>query len=160
MKLTKSLLLLAAFSLASANLYAADSSSGCGLGWEVNGDTSMLGTTTRNTTHATLAPTFSMTFGTSGCARHSIVKNESKGIHYAEGNFASLMVEMSQGQGEVLAGFAEVMGCAKAEAQFGSVMQSHYGEIFTSAKATPSEMYQQVKLKIKADQGLSNSCIL
>ena len=158
MKHFKTLILMFAFAALSTNLYAADSSSGCGLGWKVNGDNSFMGTITRGTTHAVLIPTFSMTAGTSGCAKHSIVKNDAKGKFFIEGNLANLMVEMSLGQGEVLAGFAEAMGCGSVESSFGTVMQENYGQIFTSDEVTPMEAYDRVKSQIMANHHLATSC--
>ena len=137
---------------------ARDKSDGCGLGWEVTDENSFLGTSTRGTTNSTFVPTFSMTFGTSGCARHSIVKNESKAMHYAEANFASLMIEMSQGSGEFLAGFSEVLGCSGADGTFKQVMQSNYSDIYSSMDTTPSEMVESVLVKIKSHSVLSGSC--
>jgi len=160
MKALKIVLLFAVMMFLAAPLYARDSSSGCGLGWEVNGDNSFLGTSTRGTTHATFVPTFSMSFGTSGCAKHSVVQNEKRGLHYAEGNFASLMVEMSVGQGEVLNGFAAVMGCGTEQSAFGQIMQARYGEIFTSVDITPVDMYHNVMRQIRADNQLAGSCSL
>ena len=99
-----------------------------------------------------------MTLGTSGCAKHSIVKNEAKGKFYIEGNLANLMVEMSLGQGEVLAGFANVMGCSSVEQSFGKVMQENYGKIFTSDEVTPMEAYSKILGQIKANKQLASSC--
>lgn len=142
------------------HLSARDSSSGCGIGWEVNDDNSFFGTSTRGTTHATFVPTFSMTFGTSGCARHSVVRNDAKGIHYAEANFANLMIEMPMGNGEFLAGFADVLGCGEVSASFGNVMQKNYKDIYSSDKITPVEMYNNVIKQIMKNGDLSRSCHL
>ncbi len=154
----KSVFCLILFLGFSINLYARDSSAGCGIGWEINGDNSFFGTSIRGTTHSTLVPTFSMSFGTSGCAKHSIVKNESRGIHFAESNFAVLMVEMSLGEGEYLAGFTNVMGCDQVEATFRDVMQTNYDRIFSADEVTPVEMYKNVLTQIKSDQTLATNC--
>jgi len=142
----------------SFNLYARDKSGGCGLGWEVIDDHSLFGTSVRGTTHAYFTPTFSMTSGTSGCENHSIVKNEARGIHYAEANFANLMMEMSLGNGEFLAGFAEVVGCGEVENTFSDVMQKNYGDIYSSNDIKPVEMYNNVLREIKEDRILAGAC--
>ncbi len=140
------------------SLAARDTSSGCGLGWEVNDDKSFLGTTTRGTTHSTLNPSFSMTSGTSGCDRHSVVKNDKKAIHFAEANFANLMIEMPMGNGEFLSGFARVLGCGGALDTFERVMQENYENIYSYEEITPFEMYDNVIEQIMENDELSSSC--
>ncbi|MCP4753555.1 MAG: DUF3015 domain-containing protein [Proteobacteria bacterium] len=158
MAVFKSTLFFLVLMVLSLSLYARDTSSGCGIGWEINDDNSFLGTTTRGTTHSTFNPSFSMTSGTSGCARHSIVKNEAKGIHYAEANYANLMTEMSLGNGEFLSGFAHVLGCGDVENTFKDVMQKNYGNIYSSDDVAPVEMYNNVIRQIEEDSQLSGSC--
>ncbi|MBF0235234.1 MAG: DUF3015 family protein [Desulfamplus sp.] len=110
-------------------LFARDGSDGCGMGWDVTEEKSFLGTSTRGTTNATFSPTFSMTSGTSGCDKHSIVRQDAQGIHYAEVNFTSLKMEMPRGNGEFLSGFAQVLGCGGVTAMFGTVIQKNYQNI-------------------------------
>lgn len=97
--------------LVSTSVIAADGSSGCGLGWRVAPKQSLLSSMTRNTTHVILPNTFSMTFGTSGCSQHSIVKKDRAVEHFVEANFENLQIEMAQGQGESLLALSELMGC-------------------------------------------------
>lgn len=138
--------------------YAKDTSSGCGLGWEVIEDKSFLGTIIRGTTHSILAPSFSMTFGTSGCDKHTIVKNEFKGIHYTEANYASLMVEMPQGNGEFLSGYAQILGCTKVDDTFKSVVQHNYEAIYATSDITPFQVYKNVLTQIEGNVILSTNC--
>lgn len=158
MTIIKSALCFLILMALSFNLLARDKSDGCGLGWEIIEDHSFLGTSIRGTTNSVLSPTFSMTSGTSGCESHSIVKNEARGIHYAEANFANLMMEMSLGNGEFLAGFAQVVGCGEVENTFEDVMQKNYLEIYSSANITPVEMYNNVLRQIRKDTVLSGNC--
>ena len=158
MKLKLILALLVSF-LFSINLFAGDSSSGCGLGWEIAPKNSLLSSSIRTTTHVFLPNTFSMTFGTSNCAQHSIVQNDKRGIHYAEANFDQLMTEMAQGNGEYLAAFAHVLGCNSNDV-FGQQMQQNYSNIYTSSDVTPIEMYQNVKKEIRENSSLSSKCQL
>lgn len=65
------------------SVYAAQDTSpggsdGCGLGWEVTGEKTMLATTTRGTTNAFVPPTFGMTSGTIGCETHRFVQKKKK----------------------------------------------------------------------------------
>ena len=142
--------------LLSFNTYAGDSSSGCGLGWQILSKNSLVSSSLRATTNAMTLNTVGMTLGTSGCAKHSIVKNESKGIHYAESNQHQLMVEMAQGNGEFVAGFATVIGC-DAHA-FGPAVQKNYNRIFTSEDTSASEMYQNLKEAVVTDESLARAC--
>ena len=122
--------------------YAADSSSGCGLGWSVFKENTLVSSSLRMTTNGLFFnQTFGMTSGTSNCARHSIVKNESKGIHFAEANFKQLAVEMAQGQGEYLQGFAVATGYIGDMALFGKLVQANYERILPDATTTPDQMY-------------------
>lgn len=105
------LLLVLLISIFANVSFAGDGSSGCGLGWQVAPKQSLLSSFSRSITHVFLPNTFSMTFGTSGCARHSIVKKDSAIQHFVEANFENLQIEMAQGQGENLAMLTELMGC-------------------------------------------------
>lgn len=125
---------------------AEDKSSGCGLGWKVAPRTSILSSYTRSLTNATTSSTFGMTSGTSGCDNHSIVSNEKQQIHYAEVNYHNLMVEMSQGNGEFLKGFALVMGCSEANINdFTQTAQKNYNNLFPATNAQPSQLVNSMR---------------
>lgn len=104
-------LLFIALSFVSISAFAGDGSSGCGLGWQVAPKQSLLSSFSRSITHVILPNTFSMTFGTSGCSRHSVVKADRAVEHFVEANFENLQIEMAQGQGESLVALSELMGC-------------------------------------------------
>jgi len=159
MNTLKALFVLSVLLFLAMPAYARDTSSGCGIGWEINDDNSFLGTSTRGTTHATFVPTFSMTFGTSGCARHSIVEKDLRGIKYVAVNFPSLMADMSQGQGDTLSAFASVLGCSSVKETFGQVMQENLGEIYPVEAFTPEDLYRNVVRQIQANQTLAHSCV-
>lgn len=145
--------------VATSAVFAADSSSGCGMGYEVAPKQSLVSSSTRSIVNATFSNTIAMTMGTSGCAKHSIVQNETKGIHFAEANMNQLALEMSQGNGEFVAGFAQVYGCQNAEA-FGSMVQTKYESVLPSANTTGVELYNNVKAEIRNNAALSSSCSL
>jgi hypothetical protein len=154
-------LMIAAFALFFGSLaaHAEDQSSGCGLGWQVSNKNSLLSSSIRNTTNGIASnQTFGMTSGTSGCAKHSIVQNDKKGIHYAEANFQNLQVEMAEGHGEFVENFASVLGCSPASyGEFSNTMRAHYSEIFDES-ATPSKVLTRVKGAMQAEPGLVAGC--
>tara|TARA_R110000868_G_scaffold167130_2_gene401430 strand:- start:5252 stop:5653 length:402 start_codon:yes stop_codon:yes gene_type:complete len=100
--------------LFASSAFAADSSSGCGVGWQVTQKTSLSASSTRSTTNAILPNTISMTSGISGCAHHSIVKVDSEVQYFAEANLENLQMEIAQGNGEYLATLSSLMGCDAA----------------------------------------------
>lgn len=149
--------LLSVFALFSIASSANDSSSGCGLGWEIAPKQSLLSSAFRSTTNVVLPNTFSMTFGTSGCAQHSVVKNEREQMYFVESNLEPLSIEMAQGDGETLRGFAVVMGCASAYEKFSGLVQKQYSEIF-SGQTSPNSVLSGVKAGIRSDSTLSRVC--
>ncbi|AUN97288.1 DUF3015 domain-containing protein [Bacteriovorax stolpii] len=153
-------LIIGLFALvAASSVFAADTSSGCGMGYEVAPKQSLVSSSTRSLVNATFSNSIAMTLGTSGCAKHSIVKNDAKGIHFAEANMNQLAVEMSRGNGEFVAGFAGVFGCQNAEA-FGSMVQAKYESVLPSANTSGVELYNNVKAEIRNNATLSASCSL
>lgn len=153
-------LLIGLFALLSAtSVFAADSSSGCGMGWEVAPKQSLVSSSTRSLVNATFSNSIAMTLGTSGCQKHSIVYNETKGIHFAEANMNQLAIEMARGNGEFVQGFASVFGCQNSTA-FGSMVQAKYEQVLPSEKTSGVELYNNVKAQIKNNATLSSSCSL
>ena len=143
--------------VATTSVFAADSSSGCGMGYEVAPKQSLISSSTRSLVNATFSSTIAMTMGTSGCAKHSIVYNEAKGIHFAESNKNQLAVEMAQGNGEFVNGFAGVFGCQNAE-NFGSMVQANYETLLPSNNTSGVELFNNVKSAIKNNAELSKTC--
>ncbi len=152
----KSIIALMAL-VATSSVFAADSSSGCGMGYEVAPKQSLVSSSTRSLVNSTFSSTVAMTLGTSGCAKHSIVKNDAKGIHFAEANMNVLALEMARGNGEFVAGFASVYGCSDASL-FGSMVQSNYESVLPASNTSGVELYNNVKAQIKNNAALSASC--
>jgi len=139
---------------------AADSSSGCGLGWEVSQKQSLLSSAIRSTTNAFLPNTFSMTSGTSGCQKHSIVKNDEEAVIFAVNNQHSLMMEMAEGKGEFLNSFAQTLGCdASLYSDFGKFTQSHYSDIINTSSSDGIELYRQVRTQMESSPTFKGQCI-
>lgn len=151
-KLVLVLLALAFAPLAHAN----DSSSGCGLGWEVAPKQSLLSSFARSLTNATFLNTVAMTFGTSGCAKHSIVQADKEAQYFAEANYHTLMMEMAMGQGDNLENFAAMLGCDAN--YFSGRMQAHYGDVYTT-DTSAAGLLQNVRSAIRSDAVLAASCM-
>ena len=147
------LALLATTTLSQAD----DASSGCGLGWTVFKDTTLVSSMLRTTTNTFASNSIAMTFGTSGCAQHNIVKNDMESLHYAEANFHNLMTEMAQGQGQYVEAFAQTLGCKGLEKEFSSEIQKSYNSIY-SAQSTPAQMLNSVKKEMSNNAALSLNC--
>ena len=145
--------------ISASSVFAADSSSGCGMGWQVAPAQSLVSSSTRAIVNVTFSNTIAMTLGTSGCAKHSIVKNDAKGIHFAEANLNQLAVEMARGNGEFVSTFASVFGCQNSRA-FGSMVQANYETVLPSVSTSGVELYNNVKAQIKNNATLASSCSL
>ena len=124
--------------------YAADSSSGCGIGWQVLPKQSLVSSFTRNLVNATFSNTIAMTLGTSGCAKHSIVYNEKQGLHFVEANKEVLVAEMALGNGEYLTAMAEVFGCQDSSS-FATIVKENYQTLVPSYEISGVELYQNIK---------------
>jgi len=132
---------------------------GCGLGWQVTQKKTLSATTTRGTTNAFVPPTFGMTTGTLGCAQHPLSQRDMDGARYAYNNFDVLSIEMAEGQGEFLTGFARTMGCDDASVQaFSHMTQSHYRSIMSNGNATRIQMFDNIKSEMQNDPVLSARC--
>ncbi len=153
-------LIITLFALLSASMaFAGDSSSGCGMGWQVAKDNSLVSSFTRGVINGTFSNTIAMTLGTSGCAKHSIVYNEMKGIHFVESNKNELAIDMAKGNGEYVTGLAQVFGCQNTKA-FGSMVQNKYESVLPSENISGVELYNNVKNEIRKDSSLSQTCSL
>ncbi len=153
-------LIIGLFAILSASMaFAGDSSSGCGMGWQVAKDNSLVSSFTRAVINGTFSNTIAMTLGTSGCAKHSIVYNEMKGIHFVESNKNELAIDMAKGNGEYVTGLAQVFGCQNTKA-FGSMVQNKYESVLPSENISGVELYNNVKNEIRKDSTLSQTCTL
>ena len=144
----------------SVSTWGADTSDGCGLGWNITSNTTLSATTTRGTTNATLPPSFSMSSGTSGCAKHQIAKKEDRpAFEYALNNYDSLTIDMARGHGENLTAFARTLGCADgAIEQFSRVAQRHYDDITGAGIQDALRFFKNVKNQIQEDPFLNVAC--
>jgi hypothetical protein len=156
MNIFKKSLALVSFIFIMSSAQAADSSSGCGVGWMVFKDNSLISSALRSTTNAIFFNTIAMTFGTSGCARHSIVMNDKKTLHFAESNHDVLKLELAQGSGEHLNGLSHLMGCSPDA--FSSTLQKNYGQVFNKESISPRELVNNIQAQVLSNQDLAQSC--
>lgn len=156
MNMLKKSLTLLAFAFILTNAQAADSSSGCGLGWAVFKDNSLISSALRATTNAMFFNTIGMTFGTSGCARHSIVMNDKKTLHFTEANHNVLKLEVAQGRGEHLNGLSHLMGCSPDV--FSTTLQKNYNQVFKNEEVSPRELVNNIQAQVVSNEDLARSC--
>ncbi|MGE0528634.1 MAG: DUF3015 family protein [Bdellovibrionales bacterium] len=134
----RKLVLLAVLIGLPAISHARDQMDGCGLGWEVTDDETMIATTTRGTTNAFVPPTFGMTSGTLGCKQLEFASNEKEAVNYVVNNFSNLKQELAIGQGEYVEGLSEVMNCN------GATIQKQYEDVVAPAQ-NGVELYKNLK---------------
>lgn len=136
--------------------FAADSSSGCGLGWQVFKKNSLVSSSLRATTNAFFLNTIAMTFGTSGCAKHSIVKNDKKSLHFLENNLPMVQAEMAMGSGEYINGLAQTFGCD--ENTFSGHMQNNYSKVFNQNNKKAYDVLIAVEKEIVLNPTMLKAC--
>ena len=140
------------------NASADDGSSGCGLGWQVTKSMTTSGSATRALTNATSSNSFAMTSGTSGCAKHDIVKTEQMDIHYTQANYEFLVAEAAAGEGEYLSGWALALGCSDGyHVIFKSEAQKNFEKVFTVG-TNYSNALQAMKSVIENNSKLAGQC--
>lgn len=149
------------FIMFSVGTLASDGSSGCGPGWYVLKENSILSSSLRATTNVVLFPTttIGMTIGTSNCSKHKLVATEKESLHFAVNNFHELKIESARGKGEFLVAFAETIGCKKTtQEKFNSKLKTKHKDIFKngSGESTLREVYKV----ILQDRELVQSCSL
>ncbi len=149
--------------LCSFNVHATDGSSGCGPGWYLFKENSLVSSVLRATTNTVLIPvvTIGMTFGTSNCTRHKIVLKEKESLYFATMNHYELRGDIAMGRGEYLSAFAETMGCpASAQTRLNGELRANYAKIYSAKEAQPENVLKEVYRTILTDRELTNKCSL
>ena len=129
---------------------------GCGPGSVLFGTGGMQ--TSAGTTNVIYgAQLFAISTGTSNCTPDSdsaaVLKQES----FVVANYATLSKEMAQGQGQSVAGLAEVLGCdSSVLPAFGSFAQSKYESLFTAPGSMA--MLDKLKFELSAQNELAGAC--
>ena len=154
---------LTALALTAPKAMANDSSSGCGPGWYLVKDNSLVSSALRMTTNGFLFPvvTLGMTSGTSNCTQHSIVLHEKESLHFATQNYYELKGETAKGQGRYLSAFAQTIGCgSKAQDRFNTSIKAAYPNIFPADAQNPEKALTEVYKMILTDPELTSQCSL
>jgi hypothetical protein len=130
----KSLLCLVLLSFSFLS-YGEDKSSGCGPGSLLVPRKSILSTATARVIDASstygLSNYLGSTFGTSGCAKHSLVLKEQEKSIYISSNLSQIKLESALGGGEHLVALGQLYGCEGVKNNgFSKLMKNHFKSIF------------------------------
>jgi len=150
-------------SLGTGSAWAADGSSGCGPGWYVFKNNSLVSSALRATTNGILMPvvTLGMTFGTSNCTQHKLVLKEKESLHFATMNHFQLKSEIAKGSGEYLSAFAATMGCPSgAQTRLNEHVKAQYSSVYPDARVQPDQVLVEVYKVILSDPELTRQCSL
>ena len=140
--------------------FAAEKSSGCGLGWRVTKSMTTTGSSIRGLTNHTFSNTFGMTSGTSGCQKHDLVLLQKKKIHFIEANRGPLDYEVALGQGERLEALVNLFGCQGESAQlFKKDLRANRAKFF-SPSASSAEVLSGIESHFQTHSILGTSCII
>lgn len=156
----KLLLLSALISLAFAPQAMAGKSSGCGLGSiAFEGQKGLLPNILASTTNGTSnSQTFGISSGTSNCDANDTVQLHKQREVFVADNHEMIFEDLSRGQGEYLAAFAQLMGCsAEATTHFAEVAQPKAGFIFGN-NTNSAEVLNKTDQVIQGDARLKASC--
>jgi len=142
---------------------AADGSSGCGPGWYLFKENSLVSSSFRSTTNASLWPAVSigMTFGTSNCTQHKIVKTEKESLHFVTMNYFELKSDIAKGHGQYLSALAKTIGCRQdAQTQFNQELKKNYSQVFETKSIQPEAVLSEVYKTIFRNEKLTSQCSL
>jgi hypothetical protein len=133
---------------------------GCGLGSMVLGSKPGIHQVFAATTNGTFgSQTLGITFGTSNCGDHGLVKISKEREVFAQENYTSLVKEMAQGKGENLSTLASLYQCPAAKHQeFGAMVQEKFDSLVSSDQTTSTELLSQLEKQITGHPTLANSC--
>ena len=119
-------------------------SDSCGWGWRFTRKKTLASTITRGTTNVTIPPTFGMSSGTIGCHQHSIAAKDIPAANYVATNFDNLKHEIAMGQGVILVGLSQMMGCSNVE-NFSQKLKNYFGEILPHNQVLALDMFKNIK---------------
>jgi hypothetical protein len=155
-------IVLVLVTLFSLSTFAKDGSSGCGPGWYIMKKKSILSSALRITTNGILFPfvTLGMTFGTSNCTKHSLVKTERKSLYFITQNYFELKGDSAKGKGDFLTAYGKTIGCKSDDLEyFSGRMQNDFQNIFKEEIDNEEVLLETYKV-ILADPVLVKSCSL
>jgi hypothetical protein len=161
-------LLIALLTVAGVSAFAKSSSSsnmsrpyglaGCGLGSIVMGkDGSQLSAATTN---GTGGQTFAISTGTSNCKDDPNAAMASNMDKFIIANRVAITSDIARGNGETIAGLAQIMGCQADAEAIGSSLQRNYKAIFSSENQVVNRITDSILQTIYDDEQLSHNCHL
>ena len=107
----------------------------------------------------------SISSGTSGCKHNGnflfgMLKINQQQIDFFNANYEELLVEMSQGEGEILNGLAHMVGCTSKEAikKFGIMTQKNLPSLKKDIHQNPIDMLINTKQTMFMEKDLLNIC--
>lgn len=156
-------MLLSGLLMPTAPAAAADGSSGCGPGWYILKDNSLVSSAFRATTNGLLFPvyTIGMTVGTSNCTKHSIVLNEKKSLHLITMSFFEIRADIARGEGPHLRSLSTTLGCSEQATQpLGRALKDNYPALYAGSDADPEVTLTEVYKTIFSDSNLTQQCSL
>lgn len=151
----------AALFLLPVSVFAAGyGAAGCGLGSMVLGSEPGAAQVFASTTNATLgSQTFGITFGTSNCGDHGLIKVTKEREVFTQENYTSLVKEMAQGKGENLYTLASLYQCpAESHQEFGAMVQAKFDSLVASDQTTSTELLSQLENQLTRHPTLASSC--
>ncbi len=122
---------------------------GCGLGSIVMGKdgNQVLGATTNGTSGT---QTFGISSGTSNCIDDGAMKSAMAVPAFIEVNKIALAKDAARGEGETLAGLAQLMGCNSKN--LGSTLKSNYNKIFVDSHMQPSIIENSINNTVQSNK--------
>jgi hypothetical protein len=159
----KKIIIVLGMLLGTLSVYAADGSSGCGPGWYIFKENSLVSSSLRATTNGFLFPstTIGMTVGSSNCSKHKIVKTEKESLKFATENYYEIATQAAQGEGDFLTSFGSTIGCGQESLDtFKSEMKVNYEKLFDGTSASPEELLKRTYIIILENRELLYSCSL
>ncbi len=134
MKLTIIALLTFFSSLVLAKPYG---DAGCGLGHQIFGKdgNQVLSSTTNGSSYTQI---FGILSGTSGCVEDGAMAEIKQVPAFIEVNKVALATDSARGEGETLAGLAQLMGCSMNK--FAPAMKANYNKIFVQSGMNPTSI--------------------
>ena len=117
------------------------SDSGCGLGLLVVGrDGNQILSATLN---ATGMQTFGILSVTSGCVDDGAIAQNKQVPAFIEVNKMSLATDAARGEGETLAGLAQLMGCQTQK--LGPAIKANYNKVFVETNMEPTQIEAKIR---------------
>lgn len=133
---------------------------GCGLGSMIVGSKPGAEQIFAATTNGTFgSQTLGITFGTSNCGDHGLIKLSKEREVFAQENYTSLVKEMAQGKGENLNTLASLYQCPAAKHQeFGTMVQEKFDSLVATDQTTSTELLSQLESELTRHPTLASSC--